>query len=129
MSVRFDVPITNGGSSHHSHNGNCKDEEEMIDNKDEEVGIVGLSNDNEVSDVSSVDESTYIGDNHRGQSVLGDSRPAYDFRKFLPKHTSNPFNLARWFATGVAPDGSVRPGLTEVEVDENTRKAARMVGT
>lgn len=123
MSVRFEVPITNGGSSHHSHNGNCKDEEE----KDEEVGIVGLGKDMS-DDVSSVDESTYIGDNHRGQSILGDSRPAYDFHKFLPRHTSNPFNLARWFATGVAPDGSVRPGLTEVEVDENTRRAARMVG-
>ena len=71
-----------------------------------------------------VNETTYLGDNHRA-SVIRDSRPAYDYRHYLPT-SRNVADLAQWLVSGFVPDGKATK-LSEVEVEEGTRQAARML--
>ena len=71
-------------------------------------------------------ESTYIGNNPRA-SILLDARPAYNYRKFIPSGRGSVSGVAdsiKWLVGGVAPNGA---RLSEVEVEENTRQAARML--
>lgn len=73
----------------------------------------------------------------RKPASLEDSPPAYDYRKHIPRGTRNPIQFARWLATGAvaasSPDDeeggttAAPSGLSTSEVDENTRRAARML--
>ena len=67
-------------------------------------------------------ESTDTNGSHRASALL-DARPAYDYRKFSPTGCGVA-DFAKWLVGGVAPNGA---RLSDDEVRENTRQAARML--
>ena len=67
-------------------------------------------------------ETTYFGFNPR-KSILLDARPAYDYKKYMPRGRGVA-DHAKWLVGGAIPNAAK---LSDSEVEENTRQAARML--